>query len=390
MWRLPLWTANVRPTKSGVMVERRDQVLIAGGRLAPARISSTFFSRCRSMNGPFLTERAISNSKSDECGVMNDEFEGAASGFYSSFRIHHSSLHSPVAHDHLRRALVLARLVAARRLPPGRHGVTTARSLSLAAAVRVVDGVHGDAADVGPDAVPARAPGLAVRDVLMLDVADLTDGRVADDGHAPNLARRHAHLRVVALLRDELGKPARRAHQLSALARPEFDVVNLRAERDVADGQSVAGKDVGLGAAHHGLADFESGGRDDVSLLAVQICDERDVRRAVRVVLDLRDATGYARLVALEVNDAVEAFVAAAATADCDVAVVVAPRNPRLRLKQRLLRLRAGRQLVARQVSLVAARRRCRCQFLDAHNFPSFQFSVFSFGFQSNRPRLRI
>ena len=32
MWRLPLWTAKVRPTKSGVMVERRDQVLIAGGR----------------------------------------------------------------------------------------------------------------------------------------------------------------------------------------------------------------------------------------------------------------------------------------------------------------------------------------------------------------------
>src|ERR1041385_196159 len=59
MWRLPLWTAKVRPTKSGVMVERRDQVLIAGGRLAPPRISSTFFSKCRSMNGPFLTERAI-------------------------------------------------------------------------------------------------------------------------------------------------------------------------------------------------------------------------------------------------------------------------------------------------------------------------------------------
>src|SRR5919199_6512361 len=62
MWRLPLWTAKVRPTKSGVMVERRDQVLIAGGRLAPPRISSTFFSKCRSMNGPFLTERAIALS----------------------------------------------------------------------------------------------------------------------------------------------------------------------------------------------------------------------------------------------------------------------------------------------------------------------------------------
>src|SRR5881275_257831 len=151
-------------------------------------------------------------------------------------------LNSSVAHDHLRGALVLARLVAARRLPPGRHGVTTTRSLALAAAVRVVNRVHRDAADVGPDAVPARAPGLAVRDVLVLDVADLADGRVADDGDAPNLARRHAHLRVVAFFRDQLREAARRAHQLSALARPEFDVVNLRAERDVADGQSVAGK----------------------------------------------------------------------------------------------------------------------------------------------------
>jgi hypothetical protein len=43
------------------MVERRDQVLIAGGRDAPERTSSTFFSRCLSMNGPFLTERAISS-----------------------------------------------------------------------------------------------------------------------------------------------------------------------------------------------------------------------------------------------------------------------------------------------------------------------------------------
>src|SRR2546423_5465866 len=77
MCRLPLWTAKVRPTKSGVMVERRDQVLIAGGRLPPCRISSTFFSRCRSMNGPFFTERAMSFRfaplQRDEGGGMRDE-----------------------------------------------------------------------------------------------------------------------------------------------------------------------------------------------------------------------------------------------------------------------------------------------------------------------------
>src|SRR5205085_2770668 len=130
--------------------------------------------------------------------MMNAEYEGMASAFNSSFRIQHSSFHPSVAHDHLRGALVLARLVAARRLAPGRDGVASARSLALAAAVRVIHRVHRHAADVRAYAVPARAPGLAVGDVLVLDVADLTDGRVADDGHAPYLARRHAHLRVVA------------------------------------------------------------------------------------------------------------------------------------------------------------------------------------------------
>src|SRR5919107_3785484 len=211
MWRLPLWTPKVRPTKSGVMVERRDQVLIAGGRAAPDLTSSTFFSRCLSMNGPFLTERAI------------------------AFLYLRVLLNAPVAHDHVRGALVLARLVAARRLAPRRHRVAAARGLALAAAVRVVDRVHRDAAHRRADAVPARAPGLAVRDVLVLDVADLADGRVADDGDAPDLARGHAHLRVVAFLGDELREAAGRAHELAALAGPELDVVDLRAERDVAD-----------------------------------------------------------------------------------------------------------------------------------------------------------
>src|SRR5215210_6539773 len=43
--RLPLCTPNVSPTKSGVIVERRDHVLIAGGRAPPCRTRSTVFSR---------------------------------------------------------------------------------------------------------------------------------------------------------------------------------------------------------------------------------------------------------------------------------------------------------------------------------------------------------
>src|SRR4030095_11654526 len=56
---LPLWTAIVRPTPSGVIVARRDQVLI-GFLSLTARAASTFFSRWPSTNGPFLIERDMS------------------------------------------------------------------------------------------------------------------------------------------------------------------------------------------------------------------------------------------------------------------------------------------------------------------------------------------
>jgi hypothetical protein len=44
---------------SGVIVDRRDQVLITGGRCPPERAFSTAFTMPLSMNGPFFTERAM-------------------------------------------------------------------------------------------------------------------------------------------------------------------------------------------------------------------------------------------------------------------------------------------------------------------------------------------
>ena len=55
---LPLCTLNVRPTKSGVIIERRDQVLI-GVLDWLALAFEIFSSKWPSMNGPFLIERPI-------------------------------------------------------------------------------------------------------------------------------------------------------------------------------------------------------------------------------------------------------------------------------------------------------------------------------------------
>src|ERR1043166_1266938 len=55
---LPLCTAIVRPTNSGMTTERRDQVLIGFLSLL-ARAVSTFLIRWSSTNGPFFSERGM-------------------------------------------------------------------------------------------------------------------------------------------------------------------------------------------------------------------------------------------------------------------------------------------------------------------------------------------
>src|SRR3990170_3189065 len=58
-------------------------------------------------------------------------------------------------------------------LAPRARGMPAARALALAATQRVIDGVHRDAADGRPLALPAAPAGLAQRDQLVLGVADL-------------------------------------------------------------------------------------------------------------------------------------------------------------------------------------------------------------------------
>src|SRR5215216_5307406 len=68
IWRLPLCTPKVRPTISGVIVERRDHVLIACGFEPPSEIRRKAFCRLMSMNGPFFNERGIIQFR-----ISNDE-----------------------------------------------------------------------------------------------------------------------------------------------------------------------------------------------------------------------------------------------------------------------------------------------------------------------------
>src|SRR5262249_61835758 len=97
------------------------------------------------------------------------------------------------AHNELVRALVVASLVAARRLSPRRHRMASAGSFAFTAAVRMVHRVHGYAAVHRLLAQPDVASRFADVHVLVLHVADLADRGHAIDQHFASLARRQLH-----------------------------------------------------------------------------------------------------------------------------------------------------------------------------------------------------
>src|SRR6476620_5111415 len=175
--------------KSGRIVERRDQVLI-GFLSFVAEAFSTFAARWWSTNGPFLSERVMP-----------------------------SSLLLAARDDHRLRALVAPRAIALGQRVPRRHRRLAFPGAAFAAAVRVIDRVHRDAADRRTNAHPALHPGLAILAQAVLFVRHLPDGRAAVDMDATNLARTQPHLRIGALSRQQRRRGTRRARDLGALAR---------------------------------------------------------------------------------------------------------------------------------------------------------------------------
>src|ERR1700750_3132399 len=132
------------------------------------------------MNGPFLVERAIfclSYLLQRPCLLLQPLLASTA-------------LLISTTNDERVDPLVVARLVAARRLAPWRHRMPAARGLALAAAVRVIDRVHGHAAVGWTNALPAVASRLTDGHVLVVRIAHLPDRCHALDQHAPRLAGR--------------------------------------------------------------------------------------------------------------------------------------------------------------------------------------------------------
>src|SRR5271166_269781 len=137
-------------------------------------------------------------------------------------------------HDELIGPLVVASLVAARRLAPRSNWMTSAAGFAFTTAVRVIDRVHSHATVYRTASEPAGATRLADGNIFVVQVAHLSDRRHAIDQHAAGFARRQFEQRVIAFFRDQLRLRSRRTRHLCALAWFQLDVVHRGPRGNVA------------------------------------------------------------------------------------------------------------------------------------------------------------
>src|SRR5579863_4340242 len=102
----------------------------------------------------------------------------------------HLLLSSAIGNDEFVCTLVVARLESTGWLAPRSHRVPAARSFTFAAAMRMIDRVHRNAAIVRALAQPALTSRLAERNVFVIAVADNADRRHTFGGNAANFTGR--------------------------------------------------------------------------------------------------------------------------------------------------------------------------------------------------------
>src|SRR5690606_16307901 len=236
----------------------------------------------------------------------------------------------------------------------------------LAAAVRVIHGVHGDAAHRRAYAAPPARAGLAELAQVVLAVPHLADRRAAFHVHAAGLARAQPQGHVGALTRGDLRPAAGRAHELAALPGLHLDAVHRRAHRDVLQLERVARLDRRIVAGDDRRALLDVLRRQDVAPLAVRVLHERELPTPAPVGPEPLAHPRHAVLVAPEVHQPVALLVAAALVPRRDAPRVVAPALAVLLGQQRIQRL-ALVQLGRLDGHREATARGSRFRFLQCH-----------------------
>jgi hypothetical protein len=120
----------------------------------------------------------------------------------------------------------------------------------------MINRIHGHPSDMGPAPKPSCAAGFACGYVFVLHVSELTDRGPAIQKNHTHLPGRELDQCISILFGHQLGEGTGTSDDLPAAPDTQFDIVNVSAQRYIAQRQRVAGLYVGSGTGFHHVADF--------------------------------------------------------------------------------------------------------------------------------------
>src|SRR6516162_4662884 len=163
-----------------------------------------------------------------------------------------------------------------------------------------------------PTSLPTCATRLSAGNIHVIDVANLADRRETVLVNPAHFTRRHLHQRVTAFEVIENRLLACAARDLSAAARTQFNVVNVRAERNRAQRQRIPEIRRNIVAGDNLGSDLKPIRSEDVAHYAIGELNKSDARRAIRVVFNADHFRGHTVFTTFEIDLAIMLLVTAA------------------------------------------------------------------------------
>ncbi len=211
----------------------------------------------------------------------------------------------------------------------------------------------------------------------MIGIADLADGCIATLPNAPYFAGGQAHRGVGALLAQQLRRCAGGPCQLAPTPFLQLDVVDHGPQRDIGKREAVARANWRFRTCQHGITHPQIQWRDDVAFFSIDIMQQGQPSRTVRIILNSRYPSRDLKLIPLEIDFAQKAPMPAAAMSNCDAPMHIAPTGPPARGDQRSFRLVLGD--VVEEISRhPSASRRRRFVFFQRHHWTPSNTSMLS------------
>ena len=157
--------------------------------------------------------------------------------------------------------------------------------------------------------------------------------------HQTLLARFHAQNHIASIAANNLHISTRRTGHDTTGTDLHLDIMDNGAHRYIRQRHGITRLNIDLIASHHLIASSKTLRRKDIGLLAIGIGQQRDKRRAVRIIFQPLDLGRHIELAPTEVDNTVGLLVATATKPHRDAPGIITPATFRLALGQLLQRL---------------------------------------------------